>query len=236
MRPDGNATQEAALAGRVQRDRAHYDRLADKLYAAVVSDILDSIGRPNQVLRAELAPIVGGEWTLVGRLRTTRAVAVDAPPPRPYEQLLRMIDSFEPGDVLFLGAGGRMSSGLFGGLLATAVKAAGGRGAIVDGGTRDVNELNRLSFPTIARGCCPADSLGRDEVVELDVVVECGGVRIEPGDVVVADADGTVIVPRDVEDRVVELALEKVSGENHVRRELANGMKASEAFSRYGIL
>lgn len=213
-----------------------FDELASKLYAAVVSDILDTLGRNEQVVRADLRPAIGGEWTLVGRVRTARAVAVDAPPERPYAQLLSLIDTMRGGDVLVLDAGGRHSSGIFGGLLATAVKAAGGRGAIIDGDTRDLRELERLGFPTLARGGCPADSLGRDEVVETDAAIVLGGVRIESGDLVVADRDGVVVVPQALEDEVLELALRKVEGEDVVRRELANGMAASVAFERYGIL
>lgn len=215
---------------------SYYEALAGRLYAAVVSDVLDTLGRRDRVLAPGLNPVVGGDWTLVGRARTARAVPVAERPAEPYGLLLAMIDSMAGGDVLVLAGGGRTSSGLFGGLLATAVRAAGGRGAIVDGGTRDVRELNRLAFPTLARGANPADSLARDEVVAIDEPVECGGVRIESGDLVVADADGTVVVPAALERQVVELALQKVGGENHMRRDLANGMKASDAFARYGIL
>jgi regulator of RNase E activity RraA len=215
---------------------SYYEALAGRLYAAVVSDVLDGLGRRDRVLAPALEPVVAGDWTLVGRARTARAVPVAERPDEPYALLLRMIDAMEGGDVLVLAGGGRVSSGLFGGLLATAVQAAGGRGAVVDGGTRDVRELNRLGFPTLARGASPADSLARDEVVAIDEPVECGGVRIESGDLVVADADGTVVVPSALEREVVTLALEKVGGENHMRRDLAAGMKASDAFARYGIL
>lgn len=217
-------------------DPGYHEALAGRLYAAVVSDVLDALGRRDRVLEPGLSPVVAGDWTIVGRARTARAVPVSERPAAPYALLLEMIDSMAGGDVLVLDGGGRLSSGLFGGLLATAVRAAGGRGAIVDGGTRDVRELNRLGFPTLARGANPADSLARDEVVEIDQPVECGGVAIESGDLIVADADGTVVVPAALERRVVELALEKVGGENHMRDDLANGMKASEAFARYGIL
>ncbi|HST40947.1 MAG TPA: RraA family protein [Conexibacter sp.] len=213
-----------------------FDALAGRLYSAVVSDILDTLGHPDQVVRAGLRPATSGDWTLVGRVRTARADAVSERPERPYAELLGLIDTLQTGDVLMIDAGGRDSSGIFGGLLATAVKAAGGRGAIIDGDTRDLRELERLAFPTLARGGCPADSLGRDEVVETDGPIECGGVRIESGDLVVADSDGIVVVPRALEQQVVELALEKVAGEDVVRRELANGMPASVAFERYGIL
>jgi len=230
----GASGQDGATAGVGGAER--FDELAGALYSAVVSDILDSLGHTEQVVRGGLRPAISGHWTLVGRARTARAVAVQERPEQPYAQLLRLIDALRTGDVLVIDAGGRDTSGIFGGLLATAVKAAGGRGAIIDGDTRDLRELERLAFPTLARGGCPADSLGRDEVVETDAPIVCGGVRIDSGDLVVADADGIVIVPSAVEDEVVRLALEKVSGEDHVRRELANGMSASVAFERYGIL
>jgi regulator of RNase E activity RraA len=230
----GASEQDGATGARGGAGR--FDELSERLYSAVVSDILDTLGRTDQVVRAGLRPAIGGEWTLVGRVRTARAVAVQERPERPYHQLLALIDSLRTGDVLVIDAGGRDTSGIFGGLLATAVKAAGGRGAIIDGDTRDVRELERLAFPTIARGGSPADSLGRDEVVETDAPITCGGVRIDSGDLVVADRDGIVVVPAAVEAQVIELALEKVSGEDVVRRELANGMSASVAFERYGIL
>lgn len=213
-----------------------YDALAGELYSAVVSDILDAAGLREQVVHAELGPVGDGDRVLVGRARPTRAVAVSAVPDRPYELLLQTIDSMTTGDILVIEAGGRVSSGLFGGLLATATKAAGGRGAIIDGGTRDVGELNRLGFPTFTRGQCPADSLGREEVVAVDEPVEIGGVRIASGDLIVADRDGIVVVPQEMDEDIVREALEKVRGENAVREELANGMKPSEAFARYGIL
>ena len=230
----GASGDAVTAGGGIAADR--FDELAEKLYAAVVSDILDGLGHPGQVVRAGLRPAVSGEWTLVGRIRTARAVAVAERPERPYAQLLSLIDSMRGGDVLVMDAGGRDSSGIFGGLLATAVKAAGGRGAIIDGDTRDLRELERLGFPTLVRGSCPADSLGRDEVVETDAPIVCGGVTVTSGDLVVADQDGVVVVPQAIEQKVVELALEKVSGEDVVRRELANGMSASAAFERYGIL
>jgi 4-hydroxy-4-methyl-2-oxoglutarate aldolase len=213
-----------------------YDALASELYSAVVSDILDSLGHRDQVVRSGLEPVGDGDGVLVGRARALKVAPVSEVPERPYRLLLQTIDSLVPGEVLVLDADGRVSSGLFGGLLATASAAAGGRGAIINGGTRDVAELRRQGFPTFRMGQSPADSLGRDDVVAVDEPIECGGVRIASGDLLVADSDGVVVVPAELAEEVVEKALEKIRGENQVREKLAAGMKPSEAFERYGIL
>lgn len=229
--PDGHHTERSTPL-----DERDFDELAGVLFSAVVSDVLDGLGYADNVLDTQLRPVVESDRTLVGRARTTVAVAVDTRPERPYHKLLETIDSMGAGDVLVVDAAGDTSSGLFGGLLATAVSSAGGRGAIVYGGVRDVRELGRLDFLTFACGTCPADSLGRHEVVDLDVPVNCGGVEVQSGDLVVGDVDGIVVIPQALESQVIARALEKVSGEGRMRLDLAAGLKASEAFARYGIL
>jgi regulator of RNase E activity RraA len=86
------------------------------------------------------------------------------------------------------------------------------------------------------RGIHPADSLGRLDVAEHDVPIHCGGVLVVPGDLVLADDDGIVIIPQGVAERAIALAEEKVRGENLVRKALAEGMSVTEAFRRYGVL
>jgi regulator of RNase E activity RraA len=93
-----------------------------------------------------------------------------------------------------------------------------------------------MGFPIWARGTCLYDSKDRNRVIDLDVPVEIDGVRIAPGDLVVADIDGVVIVPQAVEAEVVQRACEKVSAENIVRDAIAGGMTATAAFNKYGVL
>ena len=93
-----------------------------------------------------------------------------------------------------------------------------------------------MGFPVFHVGFHPADSLGRLDVVAHDVPIRCGGVLVHPGDLVLADDDGVVVVPQGRGRAGAALAEEKVSGENLVRKALAEGMTVTEAFRRYGVL
>ena len=107
---------------------------------------------------------------------------------------------------------------------------------VIDGYTRDTKAISAMGFPVFCRGMHPADSLGRIDVAEHDVPIRCGGVLVHPGDLILADEDGVVTIPRDVAEQAITLAEEKVRGENLVRQALAEGMSVAEAFRRYGIL
>jgi regulator of RNase E activity RraA len=138
--------------------------------------------------------------------------------------------------VLVAAAGGSMKSGIWGELLSTAARNAGCAGAIIDGAVRDVAKMNELGFRVFARGTCPLDSLHRQRVTAVDVAVEIGGVRIAPGDLLFADLDGVVVVPRKIEAEALAKAWEKVTAENRVRDEIRAGSKAGEVFRKYGVL
>ena len=97
-------------------------------------------------------------------------------------------------------------------------------------------ELERFLGRMAAAGISPEDSLGRIDVDVVGVPVECGTVSVHPGDLVIADYDGVVVVPSARAEEVVALAEEKVSGENLVREKLADGMPVSEAFRTYGVI
>ena len=129
-----------------------------------------------------------------------------------------------------------MRSGIWGELLATAARNQGCVGAILDGAIRDVDQLTRMEFPVFARGTCAFDANGRQRVVDIDVPVEIDGVRISPGDLVFADADGVVVIPQQVEKDVLQSAWEKAHSERLVFHKIKEGMKASEAWEHYGIL
>jgi regulator of RNase E activity RraA len=93
-----------------------------------------------------------------------------------------------------------------------------------------------LGFLVFARGTCPLDSLNRQRVTDVDVAVEVGGVTIQPGDLVLGDLDGVVVVPHRVEAEALEAAWKKVTAENQVRDEIRAGSKAGEVFKKYGVL
>ncbi len=80
-----------------------------------------------------------------------------------------------------------------------------------------------MNFPVFYAGIRPLDSKGRGLVIDYDVPIQCGGVTVNPGDLIFADFDGIVVVPKEVESEIFHRAKEKVENENHSRRELQNG-------------
>jgi len=205
------------------------------LYAAVVADVLDSLGRRYQVAHARLSRY-SGRGVLIGSAKTLLWEEIGGVDDRPYELELKAVDECRPGEVLVCAAVGSTRSGLWGELLSTAALARGCAGVVVDGAVRDVAKMRELDFRCFAAGTCPRDSLHRVRVSELDVPVQLGGVTIEPGDIVVADDDGLVVVPRAIEREVLARACEKVGAENLVRSEIRAGHSATDVFKRYGVL
>jgi 4-hydroxy-4-methyl-2-oxoglutarate aldolase len=211
------------------------DMMRESLYAAVICDVLDAAGYPNQSPRVPFG-VMTVRQTLVGRCKTTLWSDMAHADPKPYELELAAVDSCRADDVLIAAAGGSARSGIWGELLTTAARNQGCVGAIVDGMVRDVAKMRALQFPVFARGTCIYDSKDRQRVIDLDVPVEIDGVRFSPGDLVVADEDGIVVVPRTIEEQIVRSAWEKVHAENEVRDAIKAGMKATAAFRKFGGL
>lgn len=206
-----------------------------ELHSAAVCDALDAMGYPRQAPRAALAPLTGIH-KLVGRCRTTLWVDMAHVDPRPYELELRAVDACQPDDVVIAAAGGSMRSGIWGELLSTAARNGGCAGTIVDGAVRDTAQMTAMGFACFARGTCIYDSRNRQRVVDIDVPVEIDGVRFAPGDLVFADDDGVVVVPREIEAEAIARAWAKVHAENVTRDAIAGGMKAVAAYRKYGVL
>jgi len=207
----------------------------DKLYAAVVADVLDAHGFRDQCLDASIQARTPAN-RVAGRVLTLRAAATDAEPDEPYKLEMEAVDSAKPGDVLVVDAGFDRTCGFWGELLTTACMAKGVRGIVMSACTRDLWALNKLDFPVFGIGSAPADSKGRLDVVALNEPIMIGNVAIRPGDLILGDMDGVVVIPQDVSEEVIAEAWKKVSGENTVRDELAAGVPVAEAFRRHGIL
>lgn len=209
--------------------------MRDALYTSAVCDALDSLGYTRQSPRVPLPPCTV-DALLVGRARTSLWVDMYHADPNPYELELVAVDSCLPDDVMVCAAGGSMRSGIWGELLSTAARTSGCVGAIVDGAVRDVAKMRAMQFPVFARGTCIYDSLNRQRIVDVDVPVEIDGICCRPGDLVLADVDGLVIVPREVETDAIRRAWDKVHAENITREAIRGGMKAQAAYAKYGIL
>lgn len=208
---------------------------ASGLFPAVVSDVLDRLGHPDQVMEPRLRPLFPTARA-VGFARTVRAERVAGPPPDPadnYRMQIAAIESTGPEHVMVVS---RMDTCIWGELLSRASLRQGMRGVVIDGYTRDAEGVIALGFPTFSCGVHAADALGRIEVAEFGGEIVSGGVVVRDGDLVIADYDGVVVVPVELAEEVVELAEEKISGESTVRVKLDEGMSVSEVYARYGIL
>ncbi len=205
------------------------------LYSSVLADILDSLGHRSSALPSCLRPLWPG-WKIFGRAATLSALAVKTEPERPYAVELECIDALKPGDVLVAATQGDRSSALWGELLSTAARAQGAVGVVLDGLTRDAAKIIEMNFPVFAAGYCPLDSKGRLDAVSHTRPIHIGECVVQPGDWVFGDLDGIVIVPATLAETTFPRALEKVTGENRVRAELAKGRSAREVFAEYGIL
>jgi regulator of RNase E activity RraA len=169
-----------------------------KSTVASVADSVDQIVGKRGYLSHDVRPYVAGSF--VGRART--ALVKPAPPEKATPALatqhsVQMIDNANPGDVGVIVMEGSLDVAAIGGLMGTAAKSRGIVGMVLDGAVRDVKELREMNMPTYARSVSPATAVGRYASVSQQVPVECAGVTISPGDIIVAGEDGVVVVPKD---------------------------------------
>ena len=211
--------------------------IARDLYTAVLSDVLDELGYRDQAMPPSIRPL-DDELVMAGRARTGiyREVYSVVSGDNPYALEIALVDDLKPGDVAVLGCGGSTRIAPWGELLSTAAFARGAAGCLTDGFVRDVKFIRKMRFPVFHGGIAPLDSKGRGKVAEIDVPIRCGGVAVSPGDLVVGDADGVIVVPRAIEAEALAKAFAKVRGENDTREELQRGTKLADVFARHGIL
>ena len=216
-------------------DTELFAMMEQELYAAVLSDALDAAGYREQTLRHTIRPLYP-EAVVVGRAMPVLCVDVYEMPDEPYQQEIAAVDSLKENDIFVCSTNQSTRNCIWGELLSTAARARGARGAIIEGFIRDARQITEMQFPVFMTGLSPVDSYGRGDVVAYNVPIECGGVTVNPGDVVFGDIDGVVVIPQGVEVEVIAAALAKVSGENRTRDELRAGATLREVYDKYGIL
>jgi regulator of RNase E activity RraA len=218
-------------------DDSLFDMMAEKLYVAVISDILDSMGLRNQVLQPGIVPAQpDARQVLVGRAATILVGPQYEVIEHPYTTQISAIDALMPGDVVVSGVGGMTNVAVWGELFSNAARARGARGFLTDGCHRDTRMVLDLGFPVYSRGPRPVDISGRGTVISVGRPIEVAGVRVRPGDVVFAEVDGIVIVPEEVVEETVSRAFEKVAKEDGAREDLRAGYLLSEVWSKYRVL
>ncbi|MBM3814937.1 MAG: RraA family protein [Acidimicrobiia bacterium] len=208
----------------------------DKSTVASVADAVDQVVGRRGFMSHDVRPYVAGKF--VGRAAT--ALVRPAPPEKATPALavkhsVEMIDAAQPGEVGIIVMEGSRDVAAIGGLMGTAAKARGMAGMVLDGSVRDIAELRGLGLPVFARGATPATAVGRYASVARNVPVECGGVMVTPGDIIVAGEDGVVVVPQTRAADVLKLAQEIDARESKMVpfiQKFKSLSKAIEVFNR----
>jgi 4-hydroxy-4-methyl-2-oxoglutarate aldolase len=174
---------------------------------ASVADAVDKICGKRGYMESSIKPRINDK-RVVGPAATVLEAATDEflPP----QHALDLIDEAPAGSVIVIAIqGGEPDVAVWGGLMTAGAFANGHAGAILDGGVRDLAEIRRdYDFPVFARSVSPGTTLGRYKTVASQVPVEVGDVIVHPGDIIVADIDGVVVVPKDKAQDVLAMARE----------------------------
>jgi regulator of RNase E activity RraA len=221
----------------LKNDRELFAWIKENLYVAVVSDIMDEMGYRNQVMHQRLRPLDENCCTFVGRARTFRWMETDyVVEENPYGLEIEAMDSLQEGDVVVHSTDYSGTNAPWGELMSTVAKMRGAVGCICDSQIRDCLRIKALRFPVFYRGIRPQDSKGRGIVMAYDVPVRCGDVLVNPGDIIFADFDGIIVIPKGMEKELYERARAKVEAENLSRKELLEGKSLREVYEKYGAL
>lgn len=219
------------------RDAKRWAWMRKHLYVPVVCDVLDSLGCRDRAMHQRLRPLDPDHCVIIGRARTFRWMDADYIDKKdPYGLEIAAMDALGPGDVAVHSTDAAGTNAPWGELMSTVAKRNGAAGCICDSNIRDCRKIMRMKFPVFHAGIRPLDSMGRGRLMAYDVPVRCGEVLVHPGELVFADFDGVVVVPRALEDETLARAREKVIKENQSRRDLLRGDTLRAVFDRHGVL
>lgn len=209
------------------------------LYVAAICDILDGLGYREQAMHQRLRPLLPDirNCGFAGRARTVKWIQVDyVDEDDPYGLEIEAMDALTAGDVVVHSTDFSGTNAPWGELMSTLAVQKGVAGCVCDSQIRDCVRIVEMGFPVYYAGIRPLDSQGRGRVVDYDVPIRCGEVLVRPGELVVADFDGIVVIPRDVETQVLTLACQKVGKESRSRQALRAGKSLREVYDTYGVL
>ena len=210
-------------------------RRCAKIYTAAITDVMDQMGLLRQTLPSALQPLAPG-MRLAGYAFPVRGRPYRGKP-REHDATLRrflqMLGAVPSDSVLVVAANDHVAAH-FGELSAEWLRARRVRGAVIDGATRDATHITRLNFPTFVRYRTPVDSVPRWRIVDWGEPVTIGGVRVSLGDVIVADLDGVIVVPRRAASEVLTRCEKLVGTENKVRTAVRRGMTPLDAYVKFG--
>lgn len=225
-------------------DSELFEWVKRELFTALVGDVLDKLGFLHQFLSPQLKPL-DPAMVVIGRAMPVLEADVfsetDEGSQNPFMKksfglMFEALDSLKANEV-YICSGASYNYALWGGLMSIRAKQLKAAGAVLNGFSRDTNQILELKFPTFSMGTYAQDQGPRGKVIDYGVSIEWNGIRINPGDIVFGDRDGVLIIPKEAEEEAFVKAMEKASGENRVLQALRDeGMSSVEAFNKFGIM
>jgi regulator of RNase E activity RraA len=224
-----------------KNDEELFDIVRKELYTAVVGDIMDKMGLLNQFLPPQIQPL-RDDMFIIGRAMTVLEADVVSDSSsnnpilnRPFGLMLEALDDLKKNEV-YICTGSSPSYALWGELMATRAQILGAAGAVVDGYSRDTKGILELNFPSFSYGRYAQDQAPRGKVIDFRVPIELKGVRINSGDIILGDIDGVCVIPKEIEEEVFRLSIQKARGEKIVQQKIREGMSTRQAFDQFGIM
>ena len=206
------------------------------LGVAAVADALDRMGLRDQVLHHAIRPVVAPEGPVAGPAFTIDAAPDDRLLDDPYAQEIAAVDAIPEGAFVVVGTVGTVEAAVWGELLATVAGRRGAVAAVTDGAVRDVTGLRRKGLPTYAAAVSARDSYGRLLVTAFGGETTCGGVATRTGDLVLADADGVVVLPIGRAEEAIAAAEAKLHVEDVALDALEAGTSLQDMYDEHGVL
>lgn len=226
-----------------KNDDELFEAARSELFTAVVGDAMDKMNLLHQFLPPEIQPL-GDHMFVIGRAMTVLEAdafeelsigSQNKMMAKSFGLMLEALDNLKRNEV-YICSGASLKYALVGELMMTRAKLLGAAGAVVNGYSRDTLGLLELDLPVFSCGRYAQDQAPRGKVIDFRVPIEIGGIRINPGDIIVGDLDGVCIVPQDQEEEVFMRAFEKARGEKTVLKAIKNGMSAVDAWNEYNIM
>ncbi len=176
-----------------------------KLYVAALSDAADEIGLNTVCMDRGIVPLTQ-KTQMAGFARTGKLVR--SPPTRPYDEaqldvFMSLATKAVDGDLIVLDMSGSADCSAWGQVLTRIGAPLGVRGAIIDGTSRDIDDIDKMDFVVFARGRHPGTMRGRMDMESVQEPIVCGGVTVHPGDLIFGDGDGVVVIPKDKTEEVL---------------------------------
>jgi len=199
---------------------------------ASVADAVDKIAGKRGYLDSAIKPRINDKKIVGPAVTVLEGPSDEFVPP---QHALDAIDESEAGSIIVISIGGEADVAVWGGLMTAGAVANKHEAAVLDGGVRDIVEIRRdYDFPVYARSASPGTTLGRHKTLASNVPVPIGAIMVHPGDILVGDVDGVVVVPRAHAEAVLAMALEIDAREAEQAKLITEAGSLREGLAKYG--